>query len=120
MVFVLGLVQQDPGHPELVVLHCGRLSEYLVTWQGRPHLVGAKHIRHGYGMCGGRDVGRSHFAHPGHRTQNHVQLPGEDVQLIVGDGQASQPRKVGNVIAADPAARAGCGSGGFGCVGHDR
>ena len=72
-----------------------------VARQRRAHLVGAVDVRHRHRVRRGRDVVGRDLGDAGDRTQDHVQLPGEHVELVVADGEAGQAGEVGDVGAAD-------------------
>src|SRR3954447_22918736 len=121
-------LREDPRDPELVVLDVGGAGEDGVARQRRLDLVDPVDVGHRHGVGGRRDVSRSHLPDPGDRTEDDVELLGEDVQLLVGHGQPGEPGQVRHVGAADPAGRrVGRGIGGAdgdvtvgscGCVGH--
>ena len=69
--------------------------------QARPDLVGAQTLRQRDGMRRRRDVGGRDLADPGHRPEDHVQLSGEQVQLVLGHRQPGQPGQVGDLGSAD-------------------
>ena len=55
-------------------------------------------------MRGRLDVGGGHLADPRYRTEDDIQLPGEQVQLVVGDGQPGQSGQMRDLVARN----AGC------------
>src|SRR5690606_31744592 len=47
---------------------------------------------------GRRDVRGGHLTDPGHRLQDHVELSGEPVELLVSDGEPGQPRQMRDLL----------------------
>src|SRR3954453_11296673 len=92
-------LREDPRDPELVVLDVGGAGEDDVARQRRVaggggvarqrrlDLVDPVDVGHRHGVGGRRDVSRSHLPDPGDRTEDDVELLGEDVQLLVGHAQ---------------------------------
>jgi hypothetical protein len=68
--------------------------EHLVPRQARHVDVGPEHVGQRNRVRRRRDVGGGDLLHPGHRAEDHVELAGEHVQLLVGDGETGQPGEV--------------------------
>src|SRR5215470_112120 len=99
-----GLLVQDARHPEAVVLGRRRRGEHLVAGQRRADLVRAEHVGQRHRVRGRRDVRGDHLLDPGHRLQDHAELAGEHVQLLLGHRQPGQPREVRHLVTGDAAA----------------
>ena len=52
-------------------------------------------------MRGRRHIGVRHLTDPSDRIDDHVELTGEVVELVVSQGEARQPRKVRGMLAGD-------------------
>ena len=65
------------------------------------HLVWPEDVLQRHGVRGGLDVAGSHLADPGDGAEDHVELAGEQVEFVVGDGQPGQPGQVRDFFAGD-------------------
>ena len=95
------------GSPEpcgRVVGRVGCAGQRVGAGQPGHHDVVAQHVGQRHRVRGRRDVGRGHLTDPGHRLQDHVELAGEAVELLVGDGEPRQAGEVGDLLAARCAA----------------
>ena len=87
----------------------GRRARTCIARQARADLVGAEDVGHRHRVRRRRDVGGRDLADPGDRAEDHVELAGEHVELLLGHGQPGQPGEMGDVVAADSRGRGVCG-----------
>ena len=98
----------------------GRAGQHRVARQRRARPRRRRqHVRQRHRVRGRRDVGGGDLADPGDRAEDHVELAGEQVELVVGDGQPGQSGEVGDLVAGDSGSDA-IGRRIVGGVGHDR
>src|SRR5690606_33728121 len=69
--------------------------------EARAQLVGAEHVLQRHRVGHGRDVVGGDLAHTGDRAEDHLELAGEDIQLVVGDGEPGEPGEVSDLLPAD-------------------
>src|SRR5690606_323088 len=96
-----GLLTQDPRHAEPVLFRSRSTGQRLVTRKPRPHLVRPEHVGDRNRVRSRRDVVRGDLAHPGHRIQDYVELAGERVEFVLGDGQSRQFGEMRDLVAGD-------------------
>src|SRR4051794_38976244 len=96
-----GLLVQNPRHPEPALERVGRAGERLLLREARLRDVVAIHIRQRHGVRGGRNVVRGHLADPRDRLEDHVELPRELIQFLLGHGEPRQAREMRDLFAGD-------------------
>src|SRR5699024_8596153 len=97
----LGVLPQDLWYPDSSVLGGGRLVEARTDRQGAADHVLAHDVRHRERVAGCAHVVTGDFGDRGHRLDDHVQVAGQLLDLLVGQVDPGQGGQACNLVRVD-------------------
>ncbi len=95
------VLRQDARNPESAKFGGRSLRQHTISGQRRDNHILTKHIDQLSRVRGRRNADGRHLLHARDSSDDHIELPGEVIELVIGERQPGQLGEVGDLVAGN-------------------